>query len=221
MEVQVCMTTKLRTYRIPLLPLRGLVIYPKTLLHIDVGREKSTAAVEQALNDDSILYVVTQKEIAKESPDSDDFYRMGALVKIKQLIKLPNGASRVLVEGICRAQAIDYIEEEKMTVVDVEVFEDDPTLTVELEALMRTLLDAFKRYVKASSKISPEVIETSEEIEEPGLLADTIASHLPLKMVAKQEILRTIDVQKRLEILVQRIFNEQEILNVEKKSIQK
>lgn len=217
MEVQVCMTTKFRTYRIPLLPLRGLVIYPKTLLHIDVGREKSTAAVEQALNDDSILYVVTQKEIAKESPDSDDFYRMGALVKIKQLIKLPNGASRVLVEGICRAQAIDYIEEEKMTVVDVEVFEDDPTLTVELEALMRTLLDAFKRYVKASSKISPEVIETSEEIEEPGLLADTIASHLPLKMVAKQEILRTVDVQKRLEILVQRIFNEQEILNVEKK----
>lgn len=211
------MTNEMSKHRIPMLPLRGLIIFPHTLLHIDVGREKSIAAVEQAMKDDQIIYLVTQKEIAKENPKTTDYYSMGGLAKIKQIIKLPNGTSRVLVEGICRARAIDYIEEEKMTVVDVEIFEDSTEKTTEIEALMRTLVASFAKYIKASSKISPELMDTTEEIEEPGLLVDTIASHLPLKMVAKQEILRTTDVEKRLNILVQRIFDEQEILNVEKK----
>lgn len=211
------MTTQIRTHRIPLLPLRGLIVYPHTLLHIDVGREKSIAAIEQAMNDDAVIYLVTQKEIAKENPTAEDFYNIGGLARIKQIIKLPNGTSRVLVEGICRAKAIDFIEEEKMTVVDVEIFEDSTEKSVVLEAMMRSLIDSFARYIKTSSKISPELIDTVEELDEPGLLADTIANHLPLKMVAKQEILRTLDVEKRLEVLLQRISNEQEILTVEKK----
>lgn len=211
------MAEKMRTYRVPLLPLRGLIVYPHMLLHIDVGREKSTSAVEQSMNDDSTIFLVTQKEITKENPEKEDYYSVGTLAKIKQMIKLPNGTSRILVEGICRAKVLDFIEEEKMTVVDVEPYVDDKEQSTELEALMRTLLDAFRKYIKVSSKISPELIDTSEEISEPGLLADTVATHLPMKMIAKQEILRTVDVKKRLEVLLQRIFNEQEILNVEKK----
>ncbi|MBQ0138343.1 MAG: endopeptidase La [Kurthia sp.] len=211
------MTTQIRTHRIPLLPLRGLIVYPHTLLHIDVGREKSIAAIEQAMNEDSIIYLVTQKEIAKENPTSKDFYSIGGLAKIKQIIKLPNGTSRVLVEGVSRAKAIEFIEEEKMTVVDVEIYEDSTEKSTTIEALMRSLIDSFGRYIKSSSKISPELIDTAEEIEDPGLLADTIANHLPLKMIAKQEILRTLDVEKRLEVLLQRISSEQEILTVEKK----
>lgn len=217
MEVVYRMTTQIRTHRIPLLPLRGLIVYPHTLLHIDVGREKSIAAIEQAMNEDSIIYLVTQKEIAKENPTSKDFYSIGGLAKIKQIIKLPNGTSRVLVEGVSRAKAIEFIEEEKMTVVDVEIYEDSTEKSTTIEALMRSLIDSFGRYIKSSSKISPELIDTAEEIEDPGLLADTIANHLPLKMIAKQEILRTLDVEKRLEVLLQRISSEQEILTVEKK----
>ncbi|GEK34934.1 endopeptidase La [Kurthia sibirica] len=211
------MAEKMRTYRVPLLPLRGLIVYPHMLLHIDVGREKSMSAVEQAMNDDSTIFLVTQKEIAKENPETKDFYSMGTLAKIKQMIKLPNGTSRILVEGISRAKVLDYIDEEKMTVVDVEAFVDSEEKTIEMEALMRTLLESFGKYIKVSSKISPELLDTSVEITDAGLLADTVATHLPMKMVAKQEILRTVDVKERLEVLLQRIANEQEILNVEKK----
>lgn len=211
------MTNQTRTHRIPLLPLRGLVVYPHTLLHIDVGREKSIAAIDQAMNDDSIIFLVTQKEIAKQAPEETDYYKMGGLAKIKQVIKLPNGTSRILVEGICRAEAIDFIEEEKLTVVDVKVYEDSTEKSTSTEALMRVLFESFTRYIKASSKISPELIDTTEEIEDPGLFVDTIANHLPLKMIAKQEILGILDIEQRLETLINRISNEQEILTVEKK----
>ncbi|KGR78673.1 endopeptidase La [Ureibacillus manganicus] len=201
----------------PLLPLRGLLVYPSMVLHIDVGRARSVAALEYAMLNDNQIFLATQKDLRIESPEKEDLYTIGTLVNVKQMLKLPNGTLRILVEGISRGEIKSYSEEKNFTTVSVEVQEDPTTKDAETEALMRTLLGYFEKYAKSSNKITTETIDSVTDIDEPGRLADVIASHLPLKIAEKQEILSIYNIKKRLDHLIIRLHDEQEVLNLEKK----
>jgi len=202
---------------IPLLPLRGLLVYPSMVLHIDVGRARSVAALEHAMVNDNQIFLATQKDLRVEQPTQEELYTIGTLVNVKQMLKLPNGTLRILVEGISRAKIVNYAEEEDFTIVDLEIHEDEAKKDAEIEALMRTLISYFEKYAKSSNKITTETIESVIDIDEPGRLTDIIASHLPLKIAEKQEILSIFNVKKRLDHLIIRLHDEQEVLNLEKK----
>ncbi|MFJ6208197.1 endopeptidase La [Lysinibacillus sp. NPDC092081] len=211
------MVTIQKTTNVPLLPLRGLLVYPSMVLHIDVGRNRSVAALEQAMLEEQLILLVTQKEVHDEQPDEQDLYTIGTMAYVKQMLKLPNGTLRVLVEGVARATWSNYRALEKYTIVDIDVQEEDIDKDVETQALMRTLLTYFEKYAKASNKITSETISTVADIEEPGRLADIIASHLPFKIADKQEVLEMLSVKKRLDHLIIRLHDEQEVLDLEKK----
>lgn len=202
---------------IPLLPLRGLLVYPTMVLHLDVGREKSVQALEQSMMNDHIIFLATQKDISIDEPDEEEIFPFGTYTKIKQMLKLPNGTIRVLVEGIQRARIVEYHDLDDYTSVTIERIEEDTEKDVEDEALMRTLLDHFDQYIKISKKISAETFAAVTDIEEPGRMADIVASHLPLKLKDKQEVLETIDVKARLNKVIDLIHNEKEVLEIEKK----
>lgn len=202
---------------VPLLPLRGLLVYPTMVLHLDVGREKSVQALEKAMVDDSLIFLTTQKEVSIDEPLEDDLYKMGTLTKVKQMLKLPNGTIRVLVEGLKRAEITSFFDEDDHYSVEIKTYEDPVEKDAESQALMRTMLDYFEQYIKMSKKISAETFSTVTDIEEPGRMADIISSHLPLKLKEKQEILETIDVKERIQKIVDIIHNEKEVLNLEKK----
>ncbi|BDH62452.1 Lon protease [Lysinibacillus sp. PLM2] len=201
----------------PLLPLRGLLVYPSMVLHIDVGRARSVAALEYAMLNDNHIFLATQKDLRIEKPEKEDLYTIGTLVNVKQMLKLPNGTLRVLVEGVSRGEIIDYYEDKDFTSVSIELHEDSKVKDPEIEALMRTLLNYFEKYAKSSNKITTETIDSVLDIDEPGRLADVIASHLPLKVAEKQEILSIFNIKKRLDHLIIRLHDEQEVLNLEKK----
>ncbi|MCL1695089.1 endopeptidase La [Lysinibacillus sp. BPa_S21] len=211
------MVTIQKTTNVPLLPLRGLLVYPSMVLHIDVGRNRSVAALEQAMLEDQLILLVTQKEVHDEQPDEQDLYSVGTMAYVKQMLKLPNGTLRILVEGVARATWSNYQALEKYTMVDIDVKEETNGKDVETQALMRTLLTYFERYAKSSNKITSETISTVADIEEPGRLADIIASHLPFKIADKQEVLEIFSVKKRLDHLIIRLHDEQEVLELEKK----
>ncbi|WP_144477661.1 endopeptidase La [Cytobacillus oceanisediminis] len=204
-------------YTVPLLPLRGLLVYPTMVLHLDVGREKSVQALEKAMVDDHLIYLTTQKDISIDEPGEEDLYQMGTLTRVKQMLKLPNGTIRVLVEGLSRAEIIELFDENDHFSCKVRTFEDDDSKDVEDEALMRTMLEYFEQYIKMSKKISAETYASVSDIEEPGRMADIIASHLPLKLKEKQEILETIDIKDRMNRVIEIIHNEKEVLGLEKK----
>ncbi|MDN7240327.1 endopeptidase La [Planococcus sp. N028] len=205
------------TKRVPLLPLRGLLVFPTMVLHIDVGRERSVAALEHALLEDNIVFLATQKEMSTEEPGKNDIQKVGTLAYVKQMLKLPNGTIRVLVEGLERGQWKNYDEEENYSVVEVTSYPDESERDAEQDALMRLLLEHFEKYAKASKKVTTETYNTVADIEEPGRLADMVASHLPLKLAGKQEILETFDVSQRLEMLIARLHSEQEVVDLEKR----
>lgn len=211
------MAKKKVTKQVPLLPLRGLLVFPAMVLHIDVGRERSVAALEQAMMDDQIVFLATQKDMAVEQPEKDDLHKIGTLAYVKQMLKLPNGTIRVLVEGLERGQWGQYEDGEKFTQVEVTSFPDEPERDAEQDALMRILLEQFEIFGKGSKKVTTETFNTVADIEEPGRLADMIASHLSLKLQAKQEVLETFDITKRLELLISRLHNEQEVADIEKR----
>ncbi|MFD2681472.1 endopeptidase La [Bacillus seohaeanensis] len=209
--------TKQNKFTVPLLPLRGLLVFPTMVLHLDVGRERSVQALEKAMMEDHLIFLTTQKDMNIDEPEQDDFYEMGTLTKVKQMLKLPNGTIRVLVEGLNRASITSFTDEEDYYEVEVEQFEDSKQKESETEALMRTLLDYFEQYIKLSKKVSAETYSTVSDIDEPGRLADIIASHLPLKMKEKQNVLETLDIKVRLQLVIETINNEKEVLNLEKK----
>lgn len=202
---------------VPLLPLRGLLVYPTMVLHLDVGREKSVQALEKAMVDDHLIFLTTQKEVSTDEPQEDDLYRMGTLTKVKQMLKLPNGTIRVLVEGLVRAEIVEFFEGEDHYSATLRKHEDRDTKDAEDEALMRTMLEYFEQYIKMSKKISAETYSSVADIEEPGRMADIISSHLPLKLKEKQEILDTIDIKERINKVIEIIHNEKEVLGLEKK----
>lgn len=137
---------------VPLLPLRGLLVYPTMVLHLDVGREKSVQALEQAMMNDHMIFLATQREISIDEPGEEEIFKVGTYTKIKQMLKLPNGTIRVLVEGLNRAQIESYVELEDYTSVDIKELAEEELKDAEAEALMRTLLDHFDQYIKISKK---------------------------------------------------------------------
>ncbi len=208
---------KSTTQIVPLLPLRGLLVYPTMVLHLDVGREKSVQALEKAMMEDHIIFLTTQKEISIDEPNKEDIYKIGTLTKIKQMLKLPNGTIRVLVEGIERGEIQRFVDDEEYYSVEVAIYNDAEEKSVEDEALMRTMLEYFEQYIKLSKKISAETYATVSDITEPGRMADIITSHLPLKLKEKQEVLETLDVTERLNKVISILHNEKEVVQLEKK----
>ncbi|WHT94201.1 endopeptidase La [Bacillus cereus] len=206
---------------VPLLPLRGVLVYPTMVLHLDVGRDKSIQALEQAAMDENIIFLAMQKEMNIDDPKEDDIYSVGTVAKVKQMLKLPNGTLRVLVEGLHRAEVVEFIEEENVVQVSIKTVTEEMEADLEEKALMRTLLEHFEQYIKVSKKVSNETFATVADVEEPGRLADLIASHLPIKTKQKQEILEIISVKERLHTLISIIQDEQELLSLEKKIGQK
>lgn len=204
-------------YIVPLLPLRGLLVYPTMVLHLDVGRDKSVQALEKAMVDDHLIFLTTQKDLTIDEPVEDDLYRMGTLTKVKQMLKLPNGTIRVLIEGLVRAEITEFTEHPDYYSVRLKSHKDRTDKDTEDQALMRTMLEYFEQYIKISKKISAETYSTVSDIEEPGRMADIISSHLPLKLSEKQEILELIDVKDRMNRIIEIIHNEKEVLNLEKK----
>lgn len=202
---------------LPLLPLRGLLVYPTMVLHLDVGREKSVQALEKVMLDDQEIFLSSQKEVAVEEPTEEQIYEVGTLSKVTQMLKLPNGTIRVLVEGLQRGKIKNFIENEEYFEVEIELLEENNTVDVEGQALMRTVLQQFEQYINLSKKVTPETFASVQDIEEPGRLADVIASHLSLKIKEKQQILEIVDVKERLNHLISILNNEKEVLGLEKK----
>ncbi|WP_054956400.1 endopeptidase La [Paenibacillus dakarensis] len=203
--------------RFPLLPLRGLLVYPSMVLHLDVGREKSVKALEKAMVEDNLILLCSQSEVNIEEPTQEDIFRIGTVANVRQMLKLPNGTIRVLVEGMERAEIIQYTDNEDYYEVLARELPEEENSDSEVAALMRTVLGQFENYINLSKKVTPETLAAVSDIEEPGRLADVITSHLSLKIKDKQEILETIDVRKRLEKLIDILNNEREVLELERK----
>jgi len=203
---------------LPLLPLRGMLIFPHMMFHLDVGREKSINAVEEAMIQDRLIVLATQKEIAIDQPTPDDIYSVGTLAEVKQLIKLPAGV-RVLVEGVNRVRILEYTRTDSLYRVLVEEVEQKEEKTPEIEALMRALLNQFEQYNKLSKRVSDEILGSLGHIEQPGHLADAVAAHLNavLRIEDKERVLETFPVKKRLETVHEILGREIEILELERK----
>ncbi|CAG9611551.1 Lon protease 1 [Bacillus rhizoplanae] len=202
---------------VPLLPLRGVLVYPTMVLHLDVGRDKSIQALEQAAVDENIIFLAMQKDVNIDDPKEDDIYKVGTLAKIKQMLKLPNGTMRILVEGLHRVEMTEFIEEDDVITANVCTLMEEEEGDLEEKALMRTLIEYFEQYIKLSKKVSDETFATVVDVDEPGRLADLVSSHLPLKMKQKQQILEITAVKERLHTLISFIQDEKELLSLEKK----
>ncbi len=204
--------------QIPLLPLRGLLVFPAMVLHLDVGRPKSVQALEQVMETDHQILLATQKEISIDDPSEEEIFHVGTLAKVKSLLKLPNGTVRIHVEGLKRARIEQFIQFDDFVEVEASMIEEeDAFLTTEIQALMRNLLTMFEQYTKVSKKISAETLASVKDISEPGQMADVIAANLPLKLTQKQELLELYSVRERLLKLIEVLNNEQEVLGLEKK----
>ena len=202
---------------IPLLPLRGILVFPYMIIHLDVGREKSISALEEAMVHDRLIMLSTQKDAQNDQPQAEDIFPIGTVAEIKQLLKLPGGTIRVLVEGLHRAEIISFEEEDPYYKVEIEEFNVFEGKTPEVEALTRSVNHQFEQWVKLSKKIPSETMMSVVTVEDPGRLADLIASHLSLKIEDKQVLLDAVGVKERLEKLCDIIAREMEILELEKK----
>lgn len=209
------MTKKKRT--IPLLPLRGILVFPYMIIHLDVGREKSISALEESMVHDRQIMLATQKEAQNDAPNPEDIFTFGTVAEIKQLLKLPGGTIRVLVEGLHRAKITNYTEMEPFYKAEIEEYEEAEVKTPEIEALTRTAIHQFEQWVKLSKKIPPETLVSVVVVEEPGRLTDLIASHLALKIEDKQALLDAVEIKERLGKLCEILGREMEILELEKK----
>ncbi|MFC4403948.1 endopeptidase La [Gracilibacillus xinjiangensis] len=202
---------------IPLLPLRGLIVFPGMVIHLDVGREKSIQSLEKAMMNDQKIFLAAQKESAIDEPNAEDIHNIGTIAKVNQMLKLPNGTMRVLVEGLQRANIEKFINKKKQFFVEVEMLEDEHENFQEEEALKRSLLEQFENYSRISKKVTKETLASVVDIEDPSRFADVIASHITLKMSDKQDVLETINVIGRLKKLLDIISNEKEVLELERK----
>jgi ATP-dependent Lon protease len=202
---------------LPLLPLRDVVIFPYMVAPLFVGREKSIRALEEAMKKNKEIFLVAQKDAKTNDPSEKDIYDIGTIGTIVQMLRLPDGTVKVLVEGKGRACVKNYLPNKSYFMVEVETVPEADKIGVETEALIRTLVTAFENYVKLNKKIPSEVLVTVSSIEEPGRLSDTISSHLSFKLEDKQEILETLNPAERLEKIYEKIQSEVEIMQIEKK----
>lgn len=203
---------------LPLLPLRGILVFPYMVIHLDVGRERSMEAIDQAMMGDRIILLAAQKETEIDSPNPDDIHTIGTLAEIKQLLKLPGGTMRVLVEGKGRGKILEFIADEPYFKVRVqEADEGVSDTTPEIDALTHGVIHQFEEYAKLSKKVPQETLGTVLGVNDPGRLADIVASHLNLKLADKQAILESLEVAERLERLTEIIMRENEILELERR----
>ena len=203
----------------PVLPLRDVVVFPHMVIPLFVGREKSIQALEQAMANDKKIFLVAQKDAGQDDPNPDDIYRIGTISTILQLLKLPDGTVKVLVEGGERARVEAFSEEAgyfgaELTVLDSVDEEEDER---EIEVLTRSVLAQFEQYVKLNKKVPPEILASLTSIDDPGRLADTVAAHLSVKIGQKQTILEIESRRERLEHMIARLEEEIDLLQVEKR----
>lgn len=203
--------------RLPLLPLRDVVVFPHMVIPLFVGRPKSIKALETAMESGKSIMLVAQKTAAKDEPTADDLYEVGCIANILQMLKLPDGTVKVLVEGTQRANIREVSEDESHFMCEAVPVPPGPVETAETEALRRAIVSQFDQYVKLNKKIPPEILTSLSGIDEPGRLADTIAAHLPIKLEQKQKILEMVNVTERLESLLSQLEGEIDILQVEKR----
>ena len=202
---------------IPILPLRDVVVYPHMVIPLFVGREKSIQALEAAMNNDKQILLVAQKSAAQDEPTQDDLYEIGTVSSILQLLKLPDGTVKVLVEGNKRARIVNYLGQEEYFTAQIKEIDDEVVDDRESEVLVRSLTTQFDQYVKLNKKIPPEILTSLSSIEEADRLVDTIAAHMSLKLDEKQKILEVIDLRERVEHLMVLMESEIDILQVEKR----
>ncbi|MDE1948163.1 MAG: LON peptidase substrate-binding domain-containing protein, partial [Burkholderiales bacterium] len=202
---------------LPLLPLRDVVVFPHMVIPLFVGRPKSIKALEAAMEAGRQIMLVAQKAAGKDEPKADDMFEVGCVSSILQMLKLPDGTVKVLVEGIQRANTREITDNGEHFVGEVVPVEPGTDATPEIEALRRAVTQQFDQYVKLNKKIPPEILTSIAGIDDPGRLADTIAAHLPLKLEAKQAVLDLFATSKRLEKLLELLEHEVDILQVEKR----
>src|SRR4051812_94086 len=203
--------------KVPLLPLRDVIIFPHMVVPLFVGREKSINALEECVNKKQDLFLVAQRQATTVSPGEKDIFSVGTLGSILQILRLPDNTVKVLIEGKKRARIVQYSETDRLIEAEVEELADVLESTVELEALVRSLKGTFENYVKLNKRIPPEMLMSVNTIEDPSRLADLIVAHLNLKLEDKQEILEIQDPARRLEKLLQLMQGEIEILQVERR----
>jgi ATP-dependent Lon protease len=201
----------------PLLPLRDVVVYPQLVIPLFVGRDKSIKAIEKANNGDKQILLVAQKSANKDDPDVKDLFEIGTLATILQMLKLPDGTVKVLVEGVERIQLTKFYDSGEFWSAESKVIKSREVKDKKSIALMRTLYSQFDQYVKLNKKIPPELLTTLSSIEEPGRMADSIAANLNLKLQDKQKLLETINIRERLDLLLSLLEAELDILQVEKR----
>ena len=201
----------------PVLPLRDIVVFPHMIVPLFVGREKSVRALEDVMKDDKQILLVAQKQASQDDPGPDDIHDVGTVASVLQLLKLPDGTVKVLVEGGRRAKLLKYTETDAFFQAEAETLEDRDGDARELEALCRSVISQFEQYVKLNRKIPPEVLVSLNQIEDPSKLADTVASHLTIKIAEKQELLEIDSVADRLEKIYGMMEAEIGVLQVEKR----
>lgn len=201
----------------PLLPLRGVLVFPSMIIPLEVGRDKSVSALDEAMIHDRLLILATQRETKQDDPGPDDIYGVGTLVEVKQVVKLPGGTLKVVVEGLARTKILNYVSDNPHFRVLAEEIRENAEKTRETEALMRSVIQQYEQYIKIGKKIPPEALVTVISVEDPGRLADTVAAQLPLKTEDKQEILETFPVKERLEKVYDILNRELELTELERK----
>ncbi len=201
----------------PVLPLRDIVVFPHMIVPLFVGREKSIKALEEVMRSDTFILLATQKNASDDDPATDSIFTVGTLASVLQLLKLPDGTVKVLVEGAARARVTKYTDREEYYEAEAVVLADTAGEQVEAEALARSVINEFEGYVKLNKKVSPEVVGVVQQIEDYAKLADTVASHLAVKIPDKQVILETPVVTERLEKVLGLMESEISVLQVEKR----
>ena len=218
METQKIKKLQQKVNLIPVLPLRDVVVYPHMVIPLFVGRERSIDALDAAMKENKQILLVAQKEAEVDEPDFTDLYQVGTLANILQLLKLPDGTVKVLVEGSQRSKVLRYQETGSFFSAVVEQIDDVYNLSEQgQDVLQRTVINSFDQYVKLNNKIPPEVLNALSGIDDPSRLADTMAAHMTLKVSDKQAILETADIEKRLENLMTLMEGEVDLLEMEKK----
>ena len=201
----------------PVLPLRDIVVFPHMIVPLFVGREKSIKALEEVMRSDTFILLATQKNASDDEPATDTIYEIGTLATVLQLLKLPDGTVKVLVEGAQRAKVLKYTDRSEYFEADAVVLDDNLGEHVEAEAMARSVVTEFENYVKLNKKVSPEVVGVVQQIDDHAKLADTIASHLQVKIADKQAILEIMGVAERLEKVLGLMESEISVLQVEKR----
>ncbi|MEE2692435.1 MAG: endopeptidase La [Pseudomonadota bacterium] len=205
------------TLTYPVLPLRDIVVFPSMVVPLFVGREKSVRALENVMQNHKKILLVAQKDAGDNDPDPEDIYDIGVVASVHQLLKLPDGTVKVLVEGETRARVLRYVRTDEYFEAEAELPEESDGEEEEVEALSRSVISQFESYVKLNKRVPPEVIVSINQIDDPSQLADTIASHLNIKIGEKQELLEIVNIGERLEKVYALMEGEMSVLQVEKK----